>query len=234
MIFLNGIALDAERSSPEPDMNRICRSFGIILGTALLLVGCASTTLQSAWFDSSFKGPAFKRILVVGVTGNFTERRVFDDIFAKMLTDAGAQGIPGYQYIDGAPSADDRAFNAGVTRSGADAVLLVRLLGVDTRTQVTTTMVPAMGGSPFAGPFGGPFGGPSMSPWGPVWYAVPQVQQFQLANVEATLFEAVSHRPVWSATTQTFNPTSVAQETPGFARLVIGQLQARGLIAPSK
>ena len=191
------------------------RSFALIWLVAMLLAGCASTTLQSAWFDSSFKGPAFKRLLVVGVTGNFTDRRVFDDIFAKMLTDAGVQGIPGYQFVDGAASADDSAFNAGVTRSGADAVLLVRLLGfdkvgVDTRTQVTTTMVPAMGGSPFAGPFGGPFGGPSMSPWGPVWYAVPQVQQFQLANVEATLFEAVSHRPVWSATTQTFSPTSVA------------------------
>ena len=139
-----------------------------------LLAGCASTTLQSAWFDSSFNGPAFKRVLVVGVTGNFTDRRVFDDIFAKMLTDAGVQGIPGYQFVDDAPSTNDSAFNAGVTRSGADAVLLVRLLGVDTRTQVTTTMVPAMGGSPFAGPFGGPFRtGPYGVAWGPVWYAVP-------------------------------------------------------------
>lgn len=215
-------------------MNRIYRSYGIILVTALLLAGCASTTLQSAWFDSDFKGPPFKRVLVVGVTGNFTDRRVFDDTFAQLLTNAGTQGIPGFQFVDNAGSTDNAAFDAGVAKSGADAVLLVRLLGVDTRTQVTTTMVPAMGGGPFAGPFGGPFGGPSMSPWGPVWYAVPQVQQFQLANVEATLFEAVSHRPVWSATTQTFNPTTVAQETPGFARLVIGQLQARGLIAPSK
>ncbi|MEO8738846.1 MAG: hypothetical protein ABI537_03980 [Casimicrobiaceae bacterium] len=213
-------------------MNKFLCRFGIILVT-MLLAGCASTTLQSAWFDSSFKGPAFKRILVVGVTGNFTDRRVFDDIFSKMLSDAGVQGIPGYQYIDSAQSPDDAAFNAGVTRSGADAVLLVRLLGVDTRTQVTTTMVPAMGGSPFAGPFGGPFGGPAIAPWGSVWYAVPNIQQYQVANVEATLFEALSHRPVWSATTQTFSPTSVAQETSGFARLVIGQLQARGLLPPA-
>jgi len=203
--------------------------FALVWLVAMLLSGCASTTLQSAWFDSEFKGPPFKRVLVVGVTGNFTDRRVFDQNFAQLLTDAGTQGIPGFQYIDVMQTTDGTAFDVGVKRSGADAVLLVRLLGVDTRTQVTTTMVPAMGS-----PFGGPFGGPSMSPWGPVWYAVPQVQQFQLANVEATLFEAVSHRPVWSATTQTFNPTSVAQETPGFARLVIGQLQARGLIAPSK
>jgi hypothetical protein len=216
------------------NMHSSLRSFALVWLVAMLLSGCASTTLQSAWFDSAFKGPAFKRVLVVGVTGNFTDRRVFDDTFAQLLTAAGTQGIPGFQYVDNARSTDNAAFDAGVAKSGADAVLLVRLLGVDTRTQVTTTMVPAMGGSPFAGPFGGPFGGPSMSPWGPVWYAVPQVQQFQLANVEATLFEAVSHRPVWSATTQTFNPTSVAQETPGFGRLVIGQLQARGLIAPAK
>ena len=215
-------------------MNKFCCRCGIILAAALLLASCASTTLQSAWFDSSFKGPAFKRILVVGVTGNFTDRRVFDDAFAQMLNAAGVQGIPGYQYVDNATGADDAAFNAGVAMSGADAVLVVRLLAVDTRTQVTTTMVPAMGGSPFAGPFGGPFGNPGMSPWGPVWYAVPDVRQYQVANVEATLFEALSHRPVWSATTQTFNPISVAQETPGFARLVIGQLQARGLLPAPK
>ncbi|HEY5309459.1 MAG TPA: hypothetical protein VIK97_13180 [Casimicrobiaceae bacterium] len=215
-------------------MRKVFPSSVIVLALTLLLAGCASTTLQSAWFDSEFKGPPFKRVLVVGVTGNFTDRRVFDETFAQLLTDAGTQGIPGFQYVDNVRGTDNAAFDAGVAKSGADAVLLVRLLGVDMRTQVTTTMVPAMGGSPFAGPFGGPFGGPTVSPWGPVWYAVPEVRQFQLANVEATLFEAVSHRPVWSATTQTFNPTSVAQETPGFARLVIGQLQARGLIAPSK
>ena len=64
-----------------------------------------------------------------------------------------------------------------------------------------------------------------------MWYAVPDVQQYQLADVEATLFDTKSHRPIWSATTQTFNPTTVAAETPGYAKLVIAQLSARGLIA---
>jgi hypothetical protein len=38
---------------------------------------------------------------------------------------------------------------------------------------------------------------------------------------------------VWAATTDTFNPTTVAKETPGFADLIIEQLVARGL-APAK
>jgi len=36
------------------------------------------------------------------------------------------------------------------------------------------------------------------------------------------------------ATTETVNPTSVASETPGFAKLIIGQLASRGLLPPGK
>lgn len=197
--------------------------FACLLG--LLLAGCASTSLQSAWFDSTFNGPAFKRILVVGIAGNLTDRRVFDEAFAQALDGAGVQGIPGFRYVDDAASASADIFNDGVAKSGADGVLVVRLLGVDNRTSVSTTMVPAM----WAGPFGGPFGNP-MGPWGPTWYAVPDVRQYQVANVEATLFDVKTRRPIWSAITQTFNPTSVAAETPGYARLVIAQLSARGLL----
>jgi hypothetical protein len=36
---------------------------------------------------------------------------------------------------------------------------------------------------------------------------------------------------VWAATTQTFNPSSMQREAPGFADVIITQLSARGLIA---
>jgi len=209
-------------------MNLSCR---IVLPAmlGLVLAACTpSTSLRSAWYDSGFGGGPFKRILVVGVTGNLTDRRVFDDLFAKALNDVGVQGIPGYQFIDNAGTATAEAFDAGVAKSGADGLLLVRLLGVDTRTQVTTTMVPARSGPAF-----GPRG-PWAPAWGPVWYTVPDIRQFQVANVEATLFETRDHQPIWSATTETMSPGSVAAETPGFAKLIIGQLTARGLIAPTK
>jgi len=191
-----------------------------VLG-ALALAACASTTLRTAWFDSTYTGGPFKRILVVGVTGAIADRRVFEDMFAQMLTAAGVQGIPGYQFIPDAASASEPAFNEGVAKSDADGLLLVRLLGVDQHTQVSTIMVPAT-----YGPYG--------SVWGPMWYAVPNIQQYQTANVETTLFEVKGHHPVWSATTETLNPTSVATETPGFAKLIIGQLAARSLLPPAK
>jgi len=63
---------------------------------------------------------------------------------------------------------------------------------------------------------------------------VPEVTQYDVATVETNLYDVKTKRVVWSGTTQTFNPSSVAKETPGFAKIIIGQLAARGLIAGAK
>jgi hypothetical protein len=67
--------------------------------------------------------------------------------------------------------------------------------------------------------------------YGPAWYPVTEVRQYDIATVEASLYDVGTRRLVWAATTETFNPTSVAKETPGYADLVIKQLVARGVIA---
>jgi len=186
---------------------------------ALLVAACASTALQSAWFDTSYQGGAFKRVLVVGVGSNIANRRVFEDIFAHRLSATGTQGIPGYQFLADEARANEPGWNAGVAQSGADGLLLVRLLGVDTKTHVYTTMMPG----PMYGPYYGPW-------WGPSMVAVPQVTQYDIAHVETSLFDVKTKRVVWAGTTQTFNPSTVAEETPGFADLIIGQLASRGLV----
>ena len=201
-------------------MSKLIRVAASIL-VATVLASCASTTLQSAWYDTSYRGGPFKRILVVGVGTNLTDRRVFEDIFSQTLTAAGTQAIPGYQFLPDDARANEPGWNAGVARSGADGLLLVRVLGVDTKTQVTTTMVP---GPMYYGPYYGGW-------WGPPMVAVPEVTQYDVANVETNLFDVQTKRVVWAGTTQTFNPTTVAKETPGFAALIIKQLAARGLIA---
>jgi len=113
--------------------------------------------------------------------------------------------------------------SAVLHHASADGLLLVRLLGVDTRTHVYTTMMPG----PMYGPYYGPW-------WGPSMVAVPQVTQYDIAHVETSLFDVRTKRVIWAGTTQTFNPSTVAEETPGFADLIIGQLAARGLISSSK
>ena len=199
----------------------------------LLAAGCASTTLQSTWMDPGFTGGPFTKFFVIGLSArDVTTRRVFEDIMVARLQAAGAQAIPAWQNFRDEGQGNEAAMEAAVAQSGANALLMTRLLGIDTRTNVSTVMVPG----PVWGPGFGPGFGPGPGWWGPYssWQAVPQVTQYQIATAETTLFDVKTHRVVWSATSQTFNPTSVQQEAPGLADAVIAALQARGLIAAKK
>jgi hypothetical protein len=202
----------------------LLQSAAAVLGAALLVASCASTTLQSTWMDPAYAGGPFKKFFVIGLSArDVTSRRVFEDIVVAKLQAAGAQAVPAWQSFRDEGQASEVAMDAAVAQSGADAVLMTRLLGVDTRVNVSPMMVP--------GPMMGPGFGPGW--WGGYagWYAVPQVTQYQIATAETTLFEVKTHKIVWSATSETFNPKSVQQEAPGLADTVIKALQARGLIA---
>jgi hypothetical protein len=204
-------------------------------GAALLvaLAGCQSTSIQSAWYDPAYTGGPMQKIDVVGVgSSNVSDRRVFEDIFAQKLRAVGVDGVPGYTVMADDARVAEGPFSSAIEKSGAQGLLVVRLLGVDTKTQVSTTMVP--GGGPGWGAGFGPGYGPYGGFYGPAWYPVTQVSQYDVASVEASLYDVKTRRLVWSATTQTMNPQSVAQETPGFADLIIKQLSARGLIAAPK
>lgn len=197
-----------------------------LLALAILVSGCQSTTIRSAWFDTGFSGPPMRKIVVVGNLGRVADERILEDSVVKRLRAQGVEAVAGH-----VAGLDDRRmseadFKAAVLASGAQGLMLVTLLGVDTRSQVTTTMV--HGGMGWGRP---PWGG---SAWGATaWSAVPvqHITQYDLATAETKLFDVQTRQLVWAATTTTLNPVSVAREAPGFADLVVTQLASRGVIA---
>jgi hypothetical protein len=206
------------------------RSPLLLLALAILVTGCQTTSIQSAWYDTNFRGGPMRKIVVVGSVNSVADGRAFEDIFAEKLRAAGVEGIAGYTVIADEARTGEASFAAAVAGTGAQGLLLVRLLSVDTRTQVSTTMVPGGMGWGWGGGWGGGWG----SPFGPpVMVPVQQVSQYDLATVESKLYDVQTKQLVWAATTTTFNPTSVARETPRFADVIIGQLAQRGII-PSK
>jgi hypothetical protein len=197
------------------------RSLSVLLALAALVSGCQSTSIRSAWFDTDFAGPPFRKVMVVGDIGTTAGGRPFEDDFAARRRAAGVEAIASHTVKLDDPNVTEASFVAAVTNSGAQGLLLVRLLGVDTRTQVTTMMT--QGGAAWGRGHWG-------SPTGRTMVMVPQVRQYELAAVETKMFDVKTRQLVWAATTSTFNPVSLARETPAFAELIIGQLAARGVI----
>ena len=198
------------------------RSIFMVLVVAALVSGCQSTWIRSAWFDTDFTGPPLRKIVVVAGIDVVTDARNLEDAFAARLRAAGVDSVAGHTVAGISAATSDAAFADAVRASGAQGLLLVRLLGVDTRTQVSTTMV--QGGM-----------GWGRGPWGPTptrqMVPVQQVRQYDLATVETKVFDVQTRQLIWAATTSTFNPRSIARETPAFTDLIVDQLQDRGIIA---
>jgi len=93
----------------------------------------------------------------------------------------------------------------------------VRLIAVETQTTVWPPMGPRFG---WYGYYSG-------------WYAYPEVTQSQIAVVETTLFDVRSQRVVWSATSETINPTNVQKDAPVFADVILGALRKDGFLPPA-
>jgi len=199
----------------------------VVLTFAGILAACQTTSIQSAWYDTSYRGGPFRKIVVIASDGTTADSRVFEDIFVQKLNANGVQAVPGYTTVPPDARRSQGPFAAAVAATGADGVILVRLLRVDTKTQVSTMMMPG----PMVGPWGGFYGGGF---YGGGFYAVPDVTQYDVASVETNVYVVSTHSLVWAATTQTVNPTTVTQEAPNYADLIIAQLRARGLVPPAK
>jgi len=200
-----------------------------VLAIVVLMAGCASTTLQSQWRDPGYAGGPFKKVFVIGLSArDVSARRIFEDAMVARLTAAGVQAVPEWQHLPGDGPLPEGSVSAAVEGTGADAVLIARLVGIDTRISVSPAAVPGPGlgyGYGWYGPYAGWYSG---------WYAAPMVTQYDVVIVETSLFDTKTKRLVWSATSQTVDPASVQKEAPAFADTIIGALQKAGLVPAPK
>jgi hypothetical protein len=151
----------------------------------LLIGACVSTKLINSWRDSGYNGPPLTKMLVIGVTKQSGVRRTFEDIFTQHLAAQGVTSIPSYTLIPEDGEVARERLQEAVEQSGADAVLITRLVRVDRQMQY------------YPGTYIGPpylaFYGFYSSAW-MGFYDPPQVYTYDVVTSETTLFQARSNR----------------------------------------
>ena len=194
-----------------------------VLGAiALILSACASTSLTNSWRDPDYKGPPLRKIMVVGVSSQPVTRRTFEDEFVKELKAVGIDAVASYDFIPEDGQVEEARVTQAVKQAGADGVLITRLVRVDVTAQVSPGYyAPGMG----LGYHGGYAGA-----WRGGFYNPPVVSTTDTLVLETSLYGVNESNLLWSGTTQTFAPTSLKQNMPGFAKVIIAALQKQKLI----
>lgn len=186
---------------------------------ALVSSGCSTpTTMTDEWRDPSYVAPPMRNMLVIGVRMDPTNRRTLEDAFVTALAKRGVHATPSYAVFPGGalPSADQA--RAAVKGQGVDGVLVASERGIREKT----TVVPS---SYNGGLYGGYYG------WGGTWspgYVVTDA----FVKFETSVWDASQGRLVWSAVTETENPSSSRDFVKSLLKSVIPAMTNVGLVPP--
>jgi len=146
-----------------------------------------------------------------------TERRTLEDSFVSALAFYGVRATPSYSvFPQGQVPNDQAAIREALQQGGYDGALVSTMRGV-------TDQVSIQPGAGWAGGFYGAF-------WGPGSYAYTD----RFVKFETTLWSPQSAKMVWSANTQTENPTSGHDFAASLTGTVVPSLSQRGLIPPKQ
>jgi hypothetical protein len=196
-----------------------------------LLTACSSTTLSGSWRSPEYQGQ-IRKVYIVGVARKEINRRIFEDEFSQQLQAQGVTGISSYKDLPSSAEADQTAVAERVRGNGADSVLMTRLVGKRTEEVVTPGRI--------SGYSSGSYGyspSPYYRNWGSYYdrrfeatYEPATVSQFEIATLEANLYDVKSGELIWSAQLETVIEANLQKLMGDFVQTVIKDLQRQGLL----
>ena len=196
---------------------------------AAALAGCAApTVLNTQWMNPQAAGrPPMRSILVMGITKDPTNRRVFEDQMVAQLAARGVKAVPSYQFAPNAGAVEQVKLEQVVKEAGVAGVLLTRVVNVSEQVNVSPGMVM---GPPMGYGFGG-FYGFYGGMWATSYVVPPQVYTTQHVAADTRLFETANFTLLWSGSTTT-TPTGSSVESlfQQFSELIVGALAKDGLV----
>jgi hypothetical protein len=184
--------------------------------------------LNTQWVNPQFVGkPPLRSVLVMGITKDPTNRRVFEDRMVAQLAARGVQAVPSYRFAPDAGAVEQVRLEQAVKQAGVAAVLLTRVVNVTEQLHVSPGMVV---GPPMGYGFGG-FYGYYGGLWAASTYVPPTVYTTQHVAADTRLFETANFSLVWSgSTTTTPGGGSVESLFDQFSQLIVGALAKDGLV----
>jgi len=204
----------------------------LIAFVAAVLAACAGPTMVGDWVNPNFKGPAFQKILVMGISPDSNVRRIFEDQFVAELRGRNIDAVASYRETQNDGELSEDQVQEIMRKTGTGAVVVTRVARVDRETLVspgstrTTTFGP--GRDYWGGHRHDSFYGLYRSAW--TTHIPPTVHEFDVYTLETNLWSVDGNELVWSGTTESLAPSNVFREIEQLIGLVIDAWIKRGLI----
>lgn len=171
------------------------------------------TTLSETWRDPNYSAAPLRKVFVLARLQSEANRRTAEDAYVAALSQHGVRATPSYQvFQDRHP--DRQEVRQYLESQGYDGALVTRFEGVRNQTRVVPT-------ADFDWYYGGY--------WGMGDY---YLETDQYVKVETSLWDPRTGRLIWSATSETENPSSSSDAISSVVSKITSSLTKERLIPP--
>ena len=202
---------------------------GLLCYSLALAAGCASSELTDIWRDYSFHSPSMNKMLVISLSRNSVQRRLWEDAISVELAKHDVAAMPSYRsFPDAVP--DTNQVIQIVRSNNFDGVLAIRWLPYETRTKYVRgynvmneknmkyderwdRFITYYRDIAYAG------------------YVDSQKVDIRAIDVWSTKSEG---QMIWGATSKTPEPNSIDEVRPEIVKLVMSELTKQRIIASER
>lgn len=202
------------------------RILGLVLAAVAIAACGTSTKYTNEFVEPQYSGGPVGNILVIGITGlvsGDSQERTLEMGFVNALQSKGVDATASYTIIPRDDSATREEMKAAITKAGYGGVLLIKLVGIDTRTKYTPGYS-AYGGMGYGGFYGSYYGGYGMV------HSPGHYSQYQYVTLETSFYETKGYKLLWGGTSESFAPSSTESLVKSLSSKVTSSLRSNGLI----
>jgi hypothetical protein len=200
-----------------------------IVVAAVMTLAFSKPKLVMSWKNPNYPTEKnFRRVLALGLSDKTEIRADFEDALAEQLAQTGVIAIPGHAILLRPESTqlDLNYLKTQIRENKIDAVVVSRLIKVEKNV----TYIP---GGPYVSPF--PYYSTFYGYYRvvyPVVYSPDYLREEKKVRIETNLYNTASPHSdlVWTAVTDTFNPSNVHKTIKGLVKLVVKQMQSEGVL----
>jgi hypothetical protein len=195
-------------------MSNPARLGALALAVAALALACTSTRLNSVYVAPGYAGGAFERLMIVGLAESEGGRVQYENAFADKLAALGLIGIGSANVFPSREELTREKVGAWVREQGIRGVLVTRVQHVKREQRYvppTTTW--------------------DLYSYHGYWASSPgYVIEETTLILETSLFDAADGKLVYTAVSESFQPSSREQVVREVVAALMKDLQERGLL----
>ncbi len=200
-----------------------------------LLAACSKTTtsIAQSYRNPGYEQAVFTKLLVIGVAENQESRQDFEDAFSNAITGQGGVASASWGHLPKSEQLTEDEVRSTVEAGGFDGVLITRLLAVDKEQQYTPASTYNNPRTRYYAGGGGLYGYGFYGFYGTTYAQVHEPGYFETSTtirVETNLYSVATDSLVWTAQSDTVDPSSVPDALESMTTAVAKKLKEEKLI----